>query len=717
MAEVRPGSLDGQSVKSALHADKRALRAVWGCKEIRHGVTWAPSASAQEFGKPGKEIMQPFDALTMRAVLQEARSLLLSRRIEKIYQVGRDEIILAFRLKAGPGYFLLSAQASFGRLCMINNPQLPKHVNPPAFCQLLRKHLSGATLMEMQQIPGERVVDLNFSCTDELGTRSNKTLTSEIMGRHSNLIFWDNDSRKIIGASHVVTSEMSRQREVGPGLPYARPPQQEKPSIFLVGEPEFKQLFDRLRHGEKPTISVAIHNSDKEKTQGEVEGGGKTQLPVTTVEQWLISAFAGIGRHLAEEVVVATGIKDDLATAASAGSDAQNLLWARVSEMQKANTYKPALKTDLTRYTVLSWWPELQAHPEGVAEGWKTFPAVNDMVEDYFRTLQMREQMQQLRDRIKSELRSETEKVESRLAAAQKQLGTTGSLEELKKSGDIILANIQSIEPGQAELICEDIYKADAGKATNGDSKICIALNPNLSASQNAQHYYRQFAKARVRQKAAGVAQTDAAAKMEIIKQHLTALDQAKAPEELNRLKEMILDRGRKLEQQQRGSGSRSGGSNSSGGHQSGAAAQKRPNQPSGGGQDQRARLMSTKSSDNWLIYIGRNKNENDILISKLAQPQDIWFHVQGQEGAHVLIKNPAKQDPPLSTIKEAAQLAARFSRVSLGSKVRVIYTHVKFVKKLGKDKPGLVRYENEKTIEVDTALPIPPNFKKLFER
>lgn len=647
--------------------------------------------------------MQPFDALTMRAVLQEAKPLLVSRKVEKIYQLGRDEIILAFRQKTGSGHFLLSAQASFGRLCLINLPVLPKHVNPPAFCQLLRKHLTGATLMDIHQIEGERVADLNFSCVDELGTRTNKVLTAEVMGRHSNLIFWDKDTQKIIGASHVVTQEMSRQREVGPGLLYVRPPRQEKPSVFQVTEPEFKQLFEKLRAGETPTIAVIAH------VPGESTGGAdenvKTQQPVSTLEQWLISTFSGMGRHLAEEVVSAAHLSDDLSAAIAAGSGAEIKLWRQLLAMQQTAQFKPAMKTDLARHTVLSWWSELQS---GGGAEWKQHSTVNEMVDDYFRTLQLREQMQQLRDRIRSELRSESDKVEGRLAAAEKQLESQLDVQDLKKCGDLILANVGNIQAGQSELICEDLYVA-AGSASNGAEQVSITLNPNLSPAQNAQHYYRQFAKARVRHKAASVAKNDAAARMEVVRQHVVALEQAKGPEELNRLKEMILDRGRKLEHQSRNASAPLKGG--------GAVRPAQQQQHPSGAVNKAPRLLSTKSSDGWVIYIGKNKNENDVLISRLAQPQDIWLHVQGTEGAHVLIKNPNKQDPPQTTLREAAQLAARFSRVSFGSKVRVIYTYVKYVRKLGKDKPGLVRYENEKTIEVDTSAPIPPNLKNLLTK
>ena len=121
-------------------------------------------------------------------------------------------------------------------------------------------------------------------------------------------------------------------------------------------------------------------------------------------------------------------------------------------------------------------------------------------------------------------------------------------------------------------------------------------------------------------------------------------------------------------------------------------------------------------SSDGWTIYVGRNRKENDLLLSRMAQANDLWLHILGQGGAHVLIKVPAsKQEPPPTTIKEAAQAAARLSKAAPGSKVRVVYTQCKHVKKVAQDKPGLVRYENERTVEVDTAQPMPHCMKQLF--
>src|ERR1700733_6558246 len=181
--------------------------------------------------------MQPFDALTIRAVLQDAKPLLLNCKVAKVYQLGRDELVLALRARAGVATLFLSAQTAYGRICLVNLSQTPGQpdkvsarylptgkssgsganaANQSSFNMIMRKYMGGATLVGIEQPMGERMVDFIFSCTDEVGTSSHKVLTAEIMGRHSNLIFWDKTSEKILAASHVVTKEMSRQREIAP---------------------------------------------------------------------------------------------------------------------------------------------------------------------------------------------------------------------------------------------------------------------------------------------------------------------------------------------------------------------------------------------------------------------------------------------------------------------------------------------------------------------
>jgi predicted ribosome quality control (RQC) complex YloA/Tae2 family protein len=590
--------------------------------------------------------MQPFDALTIKAILIEAKPLLVNRKVDRVQQSGRDEVVLTLRSRGGFSHFLLSAHAAFGRLCLINLSPQSKRNNPPNFCMLLRKHLTGATLVGVEQLAGERIVDLFFSCLDEVGTPTHKVLTAEIMGRHSNLIFWDKSSQQILGASHVVTREMSRQREVLPGLKYVRPPAQDKPNIFVLSRKEFDSHFERL-------LAADSESEDQ------------------LLEQWLMSTFAGLGRHLSEELVAG------IAESAPRSTAARDALWLKISEMCGDLAPKPALRADLVRYSVVSWWPDL-----GDSTVWKAFPSANDMVAEYFHRHELRERFQQLRDRLNGELKQEAEKLNSRIEAASKYFGNEAQQSDYKKFGDLVLAHIAEIQPGASELLCVDLYCPDG-------NEVKISLNPNLSASQNAQNYYRSFAKMRSREKSAGSAKAEAIARLAVVTERKAAVESATTIEALESLRDVITP-----------------ARPASAVKNSQSAGKKKPKQ----------RWLSMTSSDGWTIYMGRNRQENDQLLSQVAQPHDIWMHVLGQGGSHVLIKVPStKQDPPMRTMQEAGQAAARLSKAAAGGKVQVIYTQCRYVRKLAKGKPGLVRYENEKMLEVDTAKPMPESLRRLF--
>jgi predicted ribosome quality control (RQC) complex YloA/Tae2 family protein len=423
--------------------------------------------------------MQPFDALSMRAVLAEATPVLLNRKVEKIQQISRDEIVISLRSKAGTSHLLVSAQASFGRICLVLNPPSPRNPNPPPFCQLLRKLLSSATLTIFEQLPGERIADLIFACADELGNQFTRTLTAEIMGRHSNLILWDNDSLKILACSHNVTQEMSRQREVAAGLNYIRPPRQEKAAIFSVSQDDFKKSFEGL----KELLAGPVQEVTPPASPDEVE-------TPKTFEQWLMANYAGLGRHLAEEIVQASKLPQTI-DLESVNDESCLALWRRLEAIQNLSEYHPSMRQDLTSFSVLSWWKETPLADESL---WKTFPTANDLVDAYFRGVQLRTEIQQLKDRIRTELKAEQEKLQTRLDTAQKLLAGAKDHDRYRVFGDMILTHAREISAGQVLLECPDLY-SDNGKT------LSIDLNPNLSPSQNAQSYYRLYAKSRIRQK------------------------------------------------------------------------------------------------------------------------------------------------------------------------------------------------------------------------
>ena len=154
----------------------------------------------------------PFDGIFVRSISQELDQTLQGGRIGKIYQVGRDTIIVPVRANGENYKLLLSSNANAARI-HLTEKQFENPDSPPVFCMLLRKHLSGGIIKGIVTSGFERIVTILTEATDELGDRSIKKLVIEIMGRHSNIILLNKDD-KIIDAIKHVGFEVNRVREL-----------------------------------------------------------------------------------------------------------------------------------------------------------------------------------------------------------------------------------------------------------------------------------------------------------------------------------------------------------------------------------------------------------------------------------------------------------------------------------------------------------------------
>lgn len=621
--------------------------------------------------------MQPFDALSLKAVLQEAKPLLLNKRVDKISQLGRDEILIGLRSKSGNINIFLSAHSTYARICLVRIPSSgdksnsnerniferyqikEKFKSQPKFGVILRKVLYAATLVGVEQLPGERVIDFVFSCIDEVGTTSLKVLSAELMGRHSNLIFWDKETRMILAASHMVTKEMSRRREILPKGIYERPPAADKPNIFLLDKSVIQEKVEALAQ----SIAIAAESA--------------TTPHAVTFEQWFLSSFSGLGKTLAEELV-----KSLCLPAKIEKFDPNNLIdsiWQKIEALQNIQSFHPHMCKNYSTYSCLGW---------SKSEDFVEFSACNDMIEHYYRVLESKEQFSQLKERLFFEVRGERQKLEARRSQAGEHAINEEELSNYKTTGDLILAHLQELKPGQEELL------VDATK---------IKINPLLTGVQNAQHYYRLYSKARARISSASCVLDEINSRLSFLDKIDHAIKEAPGLSELIGVKETLLPKTISRQQQQQSSKS---------GERSHHKKEHGNNKNSG-----KRKLLSLNSKDGWKIYAGRNRHENSHLLT-IANQFDIWLHVLGQSGAHVLIRVPStKQDPPKSTLLEAAQIAARLSRVPAGAKVTVVYTQCRYVKSLDKNKIGQVRYENEKTLLVDTSVAMPDLIKRLYSQ
>lgn len=163
-----------------------------------------------------------FDAIFLSAVVGELRSAVQGGRIDKIYQPGAQDVVLAVRGNRGNVRMLLSANPSHPRLHLTTldreNPE-----KPPMFCMLLRKHLTGARILEIEQPYMERVVTFRLEATDELGDKVCRSLVLEAMGRWANLILLDGEGRILDCLRRVEGDITTGVRQILPGLFYREP--------------------------------------------------------------------------------------------------------------------------------------------------------------------------------------------------------------------------------------------------------------------------------------------------------------------------------------------------------------------------------------------------------------------------------------------------------------------------------------------------------------
>ncbi len=183
----------------------------------------------------------PLDAIFLTALKNELAGQIIGMKIDKIQQPEQDQIILTLRGFGAAPRLLISAGTGDARVhltdTVFENPP-----NPPMFCMLLRKHLTGAKITTITQPPLERAIDMTLACFDALGEPCEKHLIVELMGRYSNIILTAQDGM-IIDCLRRVDTLMSELRQVLPGLFYRLPPAQNKHDPLHITREDLSALL------------------------------------------------------------------------------------------------------------------------------------------------------------------------------------------------------------------------------------------------------------------------------------------------------------------------------------------------------------------------------------------------------------------------------------------------------------------------------------------
>ena len=437
----------------------------------------------------------PLDAICLQGVVGELAPQLTGSRIEKIQQPARDQIILLLR---GSRRLFLNAGANQPRIHLTeqlrDNPS-----QPPMFCMLLRKHLSGGIIESVRQEPLERVVTLTVLAADELGERSRFTLVWEGMPRRANLILCDRDGR-IIDCLRRVDLEAEQDRQVLPGLFYRLPTRQDKRSPLSVTEEEFAALLGRA-------------------------------APDAPLDGWLLDTFTAMSPLVARELTVrACGSTD-------APVSQGNALWDVFSRWQmdvNGNTFTPTLIKRNGSLADFTYGPVTQYGTYAETEIYDSF---SHLLDDFY---EKREQAERVKQKGRDLLKTATtarDRVRRKLAAQEKELAACLDRDHLRICGELITANLYRMERGQSRLTAQNYYDENC-------ADVDIPLDVRLSPQENAARYFKQYAKAKTAEKYLTAQLQRGREELQYLESVLQELAQAESEQDFNDIRTELTDGG-----------------------------------------------------------------------------------------------------------------------------------------------------------------------------
>lgn len=390
----------------------------------------------------------PFDAVFLSAVVEELKPSVLGARVEKIQQPAADTVILSLR---GKEKLLICANGSRARL-HLTTASYENPAQPPMFCMLLRKHLSGGRIASMEQPPAERSLDITLDCFDEMGVPCQKHLILELMGRNSNLILTGPDGR-IIDCLRRVDFEMSQVRQVLPGLFYHPAPGQDK---LIPGRMDRVRLLALLEQVDCPR----------------------------RLDQWILDQFAGISPLVARELSFGFCGQTD---ADILELDRQALAAYLAEEFLSARTKEPWLLLCEEKPKDFSYRPIYQY---GGFMALARAESFSKLLDTFYTRRDQNERMRQRSQTLRKTVSNLYERTLRKLELQRKELAATLDRERLRQLGDIVTANLHAIERGQRSLSCVDFYNEEM-------PTIEIPLKPELSPQQNAAKFYKDYTKAK----------------------------------------------------------------------------------------------------------------------------------------------------------------------------------------------------------------------------
>ena len=306
----------------------------------------------------------------------------------------------------------------------------------------------------------------------------------------------------------------------------------------------------------------------------------------------------------------------------------------------------------------------------------KQYESISMLLEDYYAEKDNLYHVRQKSHDMRRILLSNIERCAKKKEIQKRTEKEVASKDKWKIKGELLTANIHAISKGMSIFRTINFYDPEY-------KEIEIAIDPTKTPSENAQKYFSKYNKAKRTLAALEIQKKQNDEELAYLETIFQSLETAKEEADLDEIRMELVEQG----------------------YMKRKTAKKNKPQKS-----KKTKPLHYISSDGFDIYVGKSNIQNDELTLHTAQGSDIWLHTKDIAGSHVIIKTNGI-DVPDSTLLEAANISAYFSKGKNSSHVPVDYTLRKYVKKPNGAKPGMVIYERNKTIYIT---PDEKNIKKL---
>lgn len=376
-----------------------------------------------------------FDGLFIHSLLHELVPTLIGSRLSKIYQPFQQDLILVFRKDHHNYQLLISANAQYPRLYLTKEDI----VNPdqaPTFVMVMRKYLEGSILKSIKQVSLDRIINFHFSNRNELGDQVKLVLSVELMGRHSNVILYNQKDNHIIDLLKRINPDENRARILLPRAKYELPPLKPGLNGLTMTQAAFKKLKQE--------------NPD----------------PVSFVQK-----MDGLDRDDREELL---GYLEDEYSYAS--------FKTFFAQFEQPHAF--VLKTIKNKRKI---FPYLPYHLELEKES--SDPDLNHALDEFYAYQANRDWVKQKASRVERVVKNEQKKLKKKVIKLEKQLDLAENSEGYRVRGEILNAHLNEVKPGMKKVSLPNYYANNA--------PLAIRLDPALSPARNAQKYFTRYKKLR----------------------------------------------------------------------------------------------------------------------------------------------------------------------------------------------------------------------------